>query len=59
MTMQSKPTIRDAWDYLYNQSAISNAKPAATPIDPLQIKREYFAQQLANVVMHKAMQVKA
>lgn len=58
--MATKPTIRDAWDYLYNQGAVG--KPAgeqAAAVDPLQIKRDWIAQQLANVVMHKAMRVKA
>lgn len=56
--MATKPTIRDAWDYLYNQGAVGNA-PISKPADPLQVKNAYIAQQLANLVMHKAMRVKA
>lgn len=56
--MQTKPTIRDAWDYLRAQGMIGRVPVAeqleAMRTDPLEIKREYFAQQLANAVLYVA-----
>lgn len=50
--MHTKPSIRPAVDYLMKQGARFHVQAAATATDPLQIKREWLAQQLANVVIH-------
>jgi hypothetical protein len=51
--MQTKPNIRHAWDYLYNQGAVGNTPVSKTAMraNPLQVKNEYIARQLANLAI--------
>jgi hypothetical protein len=54
--MQTKPTIRDAWNYLRDTNMIGRVPVAEQlekmRLDPLEQRRAWYAQQLASVIIH-------